>query len=115
MPLVNATKAMHLTFSVGDSVVAVDYYSDECLAFVIYTSCIIWMYLALIQIQSCTFQHASSCKLYDLLYNHYFPVSYKDRISDNPSCKLYDLLYNHYFPVLLCKSCQSTLLPKKLY
>ena len=40
MPLGNATKAMHLTFSVGDSVVAVDYYSDECLAFVIYTSCI---------------------------------------------------------------------------
>ena len=29
-----------LTFSVGDSAVAVDYYSDECLAFVIYTSCI---------------------------------------------------------------------------
>ena len=29
-----------LTFSVGDSAVVVDYYSDECLAFVIYTSCI---------------------------------------------------------------------------
>jgi hypothetical protein len=32
--------AWKFTFSVGDSAVAVDYYSDQCLAFVIYTSCI---------------------------------------------------------------------------